>query len=141
MQGDVKIATVGDFVGGHDLRKLSRVIGVGGAVSFDVKVAAGVPLTLEIEEIDGRDTDVRGYSIFVEDRPVYFRTYRGCGAGTVHYFVQVPSPNHDRVTVKFVNRGTSAVSIGRVWSWEDFEKFFDAGGFDVPFYLAPDCAI
>lgn len=128
---------VGDFVGGHDMRRPARVIAAGETVEARIRVAPDQALTLEIEELYGRDTDVRGYQVLIDDKPVYFRTYRGCGAGPVHYFIQVPPPGRDAVTLKFINRGNASIAIGHVWAWGDFEKFYDAGGFATPFYLAP----
>src|SRR6185437_15391494 len=135
--GAVGVARVGDFVGGHDMRRAACVIEPSGSAAFELHVAAGEQVTLEFEEIDGRSSEVRGYQVLVDDRPVYFRTWRGCGAGPVHFFVQLPAGGRDRLRVRVVNQWTTAFAIGRVWAWGDFENFFDANHFDVPYFLAP----
>ncbi len=128
---------MGDFVGGHDLRRTACVVAKNGDVTFELHVAPDETLAIEFEEIDGRSSGVRGYQVLVDDRPVYFRTWRGCGAGPVHFFVQLPATKRDRVTVRLVNQSAAKFAIGRVWAWGDFETSFDANRLAVPYYLAP----
>src|SRR5690606_1997587 len=72
----------GGVVGGRDWRRTARVVsGRGSWVSYRLKVAPNRPVTLEIEELYGRDDLVRGYNVFVDGRPAMFRTFPGCGAG------------------------------------------------------------
>src|SRR4051812_16788000 len=62
--GDVRTTMSGDFVGGHDMRRIARVAtGKGSAISCDLHVTPREPITIEIEEIDGRQRDLRAYLI------------------------------------------------------------------------------
>jgi hypothetical protein len=84
------------LVGGHDTRRQAWIVGGGGSIAWKLRVEPNRPVTLEFEEMYGRDTDVRGYAIYVNGVRQYFRTFRGCGAGPVHYFVQLPRSNGPR---------------------------------------------
>src|ERR1041385_3675593 len=62
LMGNVSQAMSGDFVGGHDLRRMAHVVkGKGSSISYTVAIVPGEKTTLEIEEIDGREGGVRGY--------------------------------------------------------------------------------
>jgi hypothetical protein len=134
--GEGRPVMIGD-VGGHDLRRAARVVGEAGEASFEMRVVPDEPLTLEFEEIDGRGDEVRGYQVLVDEKPVYFRSWRQCGAGPVHFFVHLPPPQRDRVRVRLVNRATAPLAIARVWAWANLEQFLGANHFDVAYRLAP----
>lgn len=136
--GDVATAVVGDFVGSHDERRPARVLrGEGSSIAFRMRVHPQAVTTLEFEEIYGRDREVRGYWILIDGRRHYFRTFRGCGAGPVHYFVQVPPTGKTSVNVQIVNRLDAPVSLSRVWAFADLERYVRENELEVPFYLAP----
>lgn len=128
---------VGDVVGGHDMRRPARIIPVGGEASLELRVTPNEPLTIEIEEMYGRDTDVRGYVVYVDDAKTFLRTSRGCGAGPLHYFIDAPAPKKDRVTLRLVNAAACPFAVSRIWAFADFDRYFDASGMSVPFYIAP----
>src|SRR5205814_1993508 len=67
----------------------------------------------------------------------FFRTWRGCGAGAVHYFVQIPPRPVDHVTVRFVNQSAAPFAISRVWAYSNFDAYFAASGMAVPYHIAP----
>jgi len=136
--GDARRGPAGDVVGGHDRRLTARTVrGAGSWVSYRLKVRPDRPVTLEIEELYGRDTVVRGYTVLVDGRPAHFRTFPGCGAGPVHYFVQVPATPRDTVTLKLVNASDTPFTISRIWAFSDFDRYFEADRMAVPFHLAP----
>ena len=105
------------------MHRMSHVVrgGTGAWVSYQLKVEPQKATTIEIEEIDGRESDVvRAYQVLVDDQPVFLRTWRTCGAGPLHYFVHIPPANRDRVILKLVNKLPSNFAISRIWSFSDF---------------------
>lgn len=96
----------------------------GDELSFSVPFDADAKsLILEFQEIHNRRSAAYGYTVLINDREVYFRTYQELGAGPNHFFVEVPenlltsrSPLH--VTLR--HEGGGAFSIAKVWAWEDF---------------------
>ncbi len=141
VSGAVRCDTVGDFVGGHDTRRAAWIVGPGASIGWTMKVEPGKPITLEFEEMYGRDANVRGYGVFVDGQRVHFRSFRGCGAGPVHYFVQLPALKSDRIDVKLVNAHDSAFAISRVWAFSDFAGYFKNANMAVPYRLAPTIGI
>ncbi len=136
--GDVKREIVGALVGDHDTRHLSRTVrGEGSWLSFQLRVDPAATTTLEIEERNGRDRDVRGYTVLIDNRKTYLRTWQSNGAGPLHFFVQFPPTGRNRVTVKFLNASATPFSISRLWSFAAFNKYFGAAEMDVPYYLSP----
>lgn len=135
--GPSTLRVIGDLVGEHNTRRPAFVIGPGRSMSFSMRVRVGLPYTLEFEEMYGRDSLVRGYTVYIDGVPAYFRTWRGCGAGPVHYFIQAPPPRHNRVSVRLVNRSTAPFPVSRVWAFSDFQRYFDANRMGVPYYVAP----
>jgi hypothetical protein len=101
-RGRVAREVAGDFIGGHDMRRMVRsVSGTGSSVSYRLKVQPHLPVTLEFEEVENRTQAkarsalvsgaVRGYSVWVDGQRAYFRTAHSSGAGPLHFFVQVPA--------------------------------------------------
>lgn len=137
-EGNVRREVVGDRVGGFETRRTVRTVrGPNSWVSFRLRVAPHQPATLEFEERYGRDRDVRGYLILVDGRKTYLRTWQGCGAGPIHFFVQIPpSPQRFR-TVTLVNQAPSGFHLGRVWAFSDWKRYFAQSRMAVPFHLAP----
>jgi len=136
---DVAVARVGDFVGGHDMHRLAHVVrgGSGSWVSYQLRVAPGKSTLVEIEEIDGRETDVRAYDVFIDGVKVLLRTWQGCGAGPVHYFVVAPPTMNDHATIRLMSRLPARFAISRIWAYADFDRYFAASGMAAPYYLAP----
>lgn len=105
--------------------------GKGASVSFDLAMAGGNgPALLEIQEIHDRRPQVFGYTVLVNDKEVYFRTYEEIADGPNHYFVQVPrdliTAGKARVTLR--NEGDAPFSLGRAWAYGDFEALAAADG-------------
>lgn len=133
----VPLRIIGDRVGGHDTRRMAFEVCSGRTMSFPMRVSSQRPITLEFEEIYGRDTLVRGYRVLIDGRPAYFRTWQGCGAGPVHYFVQSPPVKRNRIIVRLVNRSPAPFHISRVWAFSDFQRYFASSGMTVPYHVAP----
>lgn len=136
--GSVTRTLGGDVVGGYDMRHLTRqVSGRGSWIVYRLQVIPEQPTTIEFEELYGRDQDVRGYLVFVNGVKVYLRTWQGCGAGPVHYFVQLP-PGHNRfITLKLENQLATPFNLSRIWAFSNFRQYFAANHLTVPYYLAP----
>jgi hypothetical protein len=100
-------------------------------------VHPSLPTTLEIEELYGRDRDVRGYLVEVDGKKVYLRTWQAAGAGPVHYFVQFPSTGKRQATVTFRSLSDAPFSLRRIWAFADFDRYFDANRLAIPYYLVP----
>ncbi len=136
--GTVSVSTVGDRVGGHDMRRRARTVrGAGSWIAYRLRVAPNAVTTLEVEEIDGRSQDVRGYLVRVNGKKTYLRTWQGAGAGPVHFFLQIPPTGKNVMTVKLVNQSDAPFSVGRLWAFSDFGRFFERNSFAVPYTLAP----
>ncbi len=140
--GAVTKRVTGDRVGGHDIRRAARTVrGTGSWIAYRVKVDPRETTTVEVEEVYGRDRDVRGYLVLVDGKKVYLRTWQGSGAGLIHYFVQVPPTGKEHVTVRLVNQSETPFSISRMWVFSDFGKYFQHNQLEVPYYLAPTVRI
>ncbi len=137
-RGDVRFQTVGDRLGGHDMRALACIVsGDDSSIEFRLKVAPSQPITLEFEQIHGREVDVIGYEVLVDGARRHFRTWEGCGAGPVHFFVDLPPVDRDHILVRLVSRCVAAWAIGRIWAFADFDRFFEQARLDIPFHIAP----
>jgi hypothetical protein len=127
VRGEAKPVNLKSRVGTLDLSNAARVVeGKGKTLEFDLKASgkakANEPLVLEIQEIHDRRPEVFGYTVEVNGKPVYFRTYEEFGAGPNHYFVKI-DPNlvkDGKVAVKLINEGDAPFAIGQVWLYDDF---------------------
>lgn len=136
--GKVARETAGDFVGGHDMRRPARVVRSANSwVSYQLRVPPNVPVSLEFEEMENRDRDVRGYSVWVDGQRVYFRTAQSSGSGPLHFWVQVPPRTKNTLVLKLQNETDAPFRIARIWAFADFAKYFDGAGMAVPYHLAP----
>jgi hypothetical protein len=123
--GSVKAETLETEMGGYrDRYRVRTLSGENAELRFEVPLpAAGQPLLLEIQEIHTRRPVVFGYTVLVNDQPVYFRTYEEYGAGPNHLWVAVDArhltePNRARITLR--NAGSGTFSVGQVWAYGDF---------------------
>jgi hypothetical protein len=123
--GSVKAGTLETEMGGYrDRFRVRTLSGENAELRFEVPLpSAGQPLLLEIQEIHQRRPVVFGYTVLVNDQPVYFRTYEEYGAGPNHFWVAVDArylnePNRARITLR--NAGSGAFSIGQIWAYGDF---------------------
>ena len=96
----------------------------GSQIQLRVPVQDGTTgLILEIQEIHNRRPEAFGYTVLVNGREVYFRTYQELGAGPNHYFVEVPKEllkGHGPLKVTLRHDGGGPFSIGKIWVYEDF---------------------
>lgn len=141
-QGNVSRQISGDWVGGHDMRRMARTVsGIGSGVSYRLKVPRGVPLTLEFEELENRAAPnqdaVRAYSLFVDGKRAYFRTAQASSGGPLHFFVAVPPRDRDVLDLKIQNETEAPFNLGRIWAFADFPRYFERAGMAVPYHLAP----
>lgn len=140
--GTVTRTPGGDMVGGHDMHRLTRQVGGRGSwIAYRLQVAPEQPITLEFEELYGRDQDVRGYLVFVNGAKVYLRTWQGCGAGPIHYFIQLPPGHEQFITLKLENQLAVPFNISRIWAFSSFSQYFAANHLAVPYYLAPTASL
>jgi hypothetical protein len=110
----------------------------GSSISFKMKLsqdknagaAISTPYILEIQEIHNRRPQVFGYTVQVNGKDIYFRTYDEMGAGPNNYFVQVPRElsSDGILNVTLRNDGASPFSIGRIWAYSDFFRLAAAEG-------------
>jgi hypothetical protein len=132
-----KQTIAGDIVGAHDLRRPARVIAQGTEVSSRLRVERNKPITIELEELDARERHVRAYLILINDEKIALRTWRGCGAGPVHFFITAPPRDAETITLRIVGVSRLPTRIARIWAFADFERYFDASGMPVPYRIAP----
>ena len=136
--GDARRQVVGDWVGDHDTRRLCRTVrGSKSWISYRLRVHPRLATTLEIEERDGRERDVRGYLVFIDNKKTFLRTWQSSGAGPLHFFVQIPATGKKQVTVRLANVGEAPFSISRLWAFAGFGKYFEDAGMAVPYFMSP----
>ncbi|MBR3779221.1 MAG: hypothetical protein IKL13_05825 [Clostridia bacterium] len=81
------------------------------------------PMMLEIMEVHNNNYCAFGYTVQINGKDVYFRTYEELATGTIHYFIPfsrslVSDPSKVKVTI--ISEDASAFSIGMVWGYNDF---------------------
>ncbi len=112
---------MGTLKGSHSVRTVPHK---GGELTFEVPFDAGAKsLILEIQEIHNRRAAAYGYSVLINGREVYFRTYQELGAGPNHFFVEVPADllkSGSPLQVTLRHEGGGAFSVAKLWVWEDF---------------------
>lgn len=85
--------------------------------------SANNPMMLEIMEVHNNNYCAFGYTIQINGKDVYFRTYEELATGTIHYFIpfsrsMVSDPSKVKVTI--ISEDASPFSIGMVWGYNDF---------------------
>jgi hypothetical protein len=124
-KGSVQLETfdteMGTLKGSHAVRTVShKGDELSFAIPFDPKVKS---LILEFQEIHNRRPAAYGYTVSINGREVYFRTYQELGAGPNHFFVEVPEDllkSGSPLEITLRHAGGGAFSIAKVWAWEDF---------------------
>jgi hypothetical protein len=99
------------------------VQGKGSELSVEIKSSHGKPLLLEIREIHSRRQKAFGYTVLVNGKETYFRSYEEYGAGPNHFFVWADSSvvgKSGTSTISFRSEGGPAFSISEVWAYSDF---------------------
>lgn len=86
------------------------------------KGSASTPIVLEVQEIHNRRAQAFGYTVQVNGKNAYFRTYDEMAAGPNHYFIQIPAADagDGNLGVTFRNDGDAPFSLGKVWAYGDF---------------------
>ena len=137
--GNVHAENLSTETGGYrESTPVLTVTGKGSSVSVTVPAPPkGQPLLLEIREIHNRRPKAFGYTVLVNGREIYFRTYEELGSGPNHFFVQIPAEAlgegrstggaqgddrtpGDPVTVTLRNEGAAPFSISHLWAYHDF---------------------
>lgn len=123
--GDVRVETIETEMGGYlDRYQTATITGKGASLAFEVPAPAkGGDLLLEIREIHNRRAGVFGYTVLVDGREVYFRTYEEYGAGPNHFFVQIPADSlagKGMLRVELLSEGDAPFSIADIWAYHDF---------------------
>jgi len=123
--GDVRADILETESGGyHETHRVLTVSGKGSTVEFSVPCPPkGRPLLLEIQEIHNRRPKAFGYTILVNGKEVYFRTYEELGAGPNHFFVQVGPElldGSEEARILIRNEGSTPFSLGHIWAYDDF---------------------
>jgi len=134
--GRVDSETIKAKVGALEQSYPSRVVqGKNSGIGFEMAIppphgGEGKPIILEIEEIHNRRPDVFGYTVEVNGKPVYFRTYQEMGAGPNHYYVQFDrkTAGSGKIKVRLINAGEAPFAIGRVWLYDDFPGLAESEG-------------
>ena len=127
---EIVVAEVGTLRRSHVARVVS---GRGTTVEFEMDVSGGSlgpEVFLEIEEIHARRREVFGYTVQVNDKATYFRSYGEMGAGPNHYFVRIPRGHAagGRLRVTLRNASDAPFGVGRVWAYADFFTLADREG-------------
>ena len=131
-QGDVKPEALAVDIG--SLRETHSVItlrGTGSTLDLPLQVdPTGKSLLLELQEIHVRRPAVFGYSVWVNGRAVYFRTYEELAAGPVSAWIRVPADlaPDGKVELRLRCEGEAPFSIGRIWLYGDFDALAKAEG-------------
>lgn len=123
--GDVRLEPMETEMGGYlDRFQTVSLARKGASLSVEVPApAAGEGLLLEIREIHNRRPGVFGYTVLVDGREVYFRTYEEYGAGPNHFFVQIPGESltgSGMVRVELRSEGAAPFNIADIWAYHDF---------------------
>jgi len=112
---------MGAFQEGFPVKTLPRK---GSRIQLRVPFQAGTNcLILEIQEIHNRRPEAFGYTVLVNGKEVYFRTYQELGAGPNHYFVEVPKEflrGRSPLEITLRHDGGGPFSISKIWVYEDF---------------------
>ena len=92
---------------------------------------AAAPLFLEVQEVHNRATQTIGYTVEVNGREVYFRTYEQTSAGANNYFISIDRSlvgDPKAVKIAFVNRGEETFYLNRAWMYNDFFQLAEDEG-------------
>lgn len=113
---------VGDNDGSYAVRVLS---GYGSEMCFTLtNVTPDVTTMLDIEEIHLRSDDAIAYSIYVNGKEVFGRTYAPIADGPNHAYFDIPAEvvgSTGTLQIRLVNRSEGSVRFHRVWAVSDPE--------------------
>ncbi len=125
--GAVSVEEIETEMGGYrDRHRVATISGKGSTLEFTVpSPASGDDLLLEFQEIHTRRPEVFGYTVLVNGKEVYFRTYEEYGGGPNHFFVQVPKElvsGEEPVRVTLRSESSAPFSIANVWAYHGFNR-------------------
>ncbi len=83
------------------------------------------PIVLELEEIHQMSPNAFGYTILVDDQPIYFRSYEELVKSPMRYFVAMDRAkilNLSKIKVTIRSESNSKFQISRVTGYHDFYK-------------------
>jgi len=118
--------------------RATTIAGRGSELSVTLQPPPGEgPLLLEVEEVHNRRPETFAYSLLVDGRPVYFRTYDELAAGRNHFFVDLPEEaDRESITITFRSASAAPFSISRLWLYRDFEGLAEQDGTYQPMAVA-----
>lgn len=128
-EGDSSVVTVHESVGEYEVdHTVRKVAGKGSRISFDVSVIKDQELSLEIEEIHGKRLSAFAYRIYVENQPVYVRSFYEESAGPNNYFVRVPqsvTAGKEKVRVTVEGMSDNYFTIKRIWAYSNWDRILE----------------
>lgn len=99
------------------------VQGKGASLKFKMKTKPQEALILEIQEIHQRRPKAFGYTVAVNNKTVYFRSYEEYGSGPNHYFVRVTPEvigSSTSAEIQITNIGETVFSLANIWGYGEF---------------------
>lgn len=137
VNGTSELKTVHVAVGEYDEEISCRTLqGIGSEMSFTVDgVTPDTALTLDLEEIHQRTDGHIAYTVYVNDREVYHRTYNPISDGANHCFFDVDAAtvgSGSTLRVRIVNRSAQELRLRRVWATSDPEGRVTEQGLHKP---------
>ena len=122
--------------------------GRGSELSFSLRVSrpkssAATPVVLEVQEIHNRRPQAFGYTVQVNGKDAYFRTYDEMAAGPNHYFFRIPAADagEGNLRVTFRNDGDAPFSLGKVWAYGDFAGLAKEEGTSQPMPVVENATV
>jgi hypothetical protein len=107
--------------GRHTTRRLT---GKGTMVAMRLAApGAAERVMVEIQEIHDRRPESFGYSVWINDQEVYFRTYEETGSGPNHFFVEFDRALLDRrgsFVLTLRNEADAPFNVSQIWVYPDF---------------------
>lgn len=132
-KGLSEIKTVSVLVGDNDGAYTVRTLGeYGSELSFTISgVTPNAGAMIDIEEIHLRRDGAIAYSVYINGREVFGRTYDPNADGPNHSFFDIPADvvgNSDRLQVRIVSKCDNEIRIRRVWAISDPENLAQQQG-------------
>ena len=111
-----------------------RFAGKGASASFTLNLSqpapkdAAEPVLLEIQEIHEAATQAFGYTVYVDGKAVYFRTYEQIASAPNHYFIAVERSaiaDLSKVKVELRSESGRPFHIANVWAYTNFYELME----------------
>ncbi|MBE6636522.1 MAG: hypothetical protein E7618_01820 [Ruminococcaceae bacterium] len=137
LSGNVKQETMTAATGTlSETFKVWRFAGKGSSAEWTMNFGDGGSeelVMLEIEEVHESNIEAFGYTVYVDGKETYFRTYEQISSSPNHYFIAVKRSdlsNPSQVTVKIVSADDKPFAIANVWGYTDFFASLEKQGID-----------